>query len=648
MHPVFAMCMTCQSRLRVRSAEIMGQIVACPKCGSMVKIDIPSDGRGKVDNGPDAAALDSRWRGETTGSRTAAVQDEPGDAVPFDAPTERDESAAGISVCMATSAVVTSEHVVTVRSQPNVEATPAADGREPWWRGGLLHGAVATLGVVFGVVAAGWLSQDWGATSSDPPRLVSAELVESKPIADATDSLGDIGQNDAATGVPTTNSSPIDGPLTALQDQTPSGDVATEPPDSPPTLQLEATDGVAVSDAIGARPTQDARTIVVAKIPVAETLPPTRTSATQPTIALPAPLEIDAPRRLLDPVASIQFKDAKLGDVLTFASEFSTVPITVEANALMQANISLSSRVSVDLKETTIGGVIRAAIQGFGLDYSLSGSYLVIHRASPPDSVLRVEKYDIGDLTRGQIAASQELLELMQQMVSPASWQPAGGIGTIRLSGDALIVQQDEPSHFEIIRLCEKLRVASGLRPRSRYPAGLFQMENRRQQANDLLNTTIRVRHSSPTSFGEIVQNLAKSAEAQILVDWPALEKEGWNPNLNLNISVERQPLRETLGELLNPMNLTYRAESSDTLVVTTRPAETTRMDVEFHDIGRWIDGPPEAIADLRNQVRAAVGGEQFASGRGGMAVYAPGRCLLVRLPQSKQTIVANFFATAK
>ena len=41
-HPFTIECPTCASRLNVVESSIVGTITACPKCGSMVKIDRPS------------------------------------------------------------------------------------------------------------------------------------------------------------------------------------------------------------------------------------------------------------------------------------------------------------------------------------------------------------------------------------------------------------------------------------------------------------------------------------------------------------------------------------------------------------------------------------------------------------------------------
>ena len=46
MEPFRVTCETCRSRVKVRSADAIGQILACPKCGSMVQIAPPDDWTG--------------------------------------------------------------------------------------------------------------------------------------------------------------------------------------------------------------------------------------------------------------------------------------------------------------------------------------------------------------------------------------------------------------------------------------------------------------------------------------------------------------------------------------------------------------------------------------------------------------------------
>src|SRR5262249_3440373 len=54
LEPFRVTCETCRSRLKVRSPEAIGQILACPKCGSMVLIT-PPDGWAADSSIPTAA-----------------------------------------------------------------------------------------------------------------------------------------------------------------------------------------------------------------------------------------------------------------------------------------------------------------------------------------------------------------------------------------------------------------------------------------------------------------------------------------------------------------------------------------------------------------------------------------------------------------
>src|SRR6186713_3206537 len=42
LQPFRITCETCRSRLKIRSADVIGQIHACPKCGSMVQVVPPA------------------------------------------------------------------------------------------------------------------------------------------------------------------------------------------------------------------------------------------------------------------------------------------------------------------------------------------------------------------------------------------------------------------------------------------------------------------------------------------------------------------------------------------------------------------------------------------------------------------------------
>ncbi|MEX2174661.1 MAG: hypothetical protein WD872_09890, partial [Pirellulaceae bacterium] len=84
-------CTTCKSRLKVREATAIGQILACPKCGGMVMVKPPpgwepGSAAGTVrpeQSGEITAIVESRRAGDTlSASHFDAVDDLLSDAPP--------------------------------------------------------------------------------------------------------------------------------------------------------------------------------------------------------------------------------------------------------------------------------------------------------------------------------------------------------------------------------------------------------------------------------------------------------------------------------------------------------------------------------------------------------------------------------------
>ncbi len=77
----------------------------------------------------------------------------------------------------------------------------------------------------------------------------------------------------------------------------------------------------------------------------------------------------------------------------------------------------------------------------------------------------------------------------MQKLVSPESWQSAGGEGTIETEKTALVVSQTAAVHDQILVFCEKLRNARGRPLKSNRDPKRFELTTRLQQAASALKS---------------------------------------------------------------------------------------------------------------------------------------------------------------
>lgn len=590
----------------------------------MVKVEVGA-GSESVNFGSSESA--NRWRGNPTPNQIA-----PSIGAFYDHVdtlfVDESQSADSLNGPERARAILTSTGV-SHTEEPTTKAELAIDSpdlsdSDATWPQFRLHAGVALVGVLFGIATVVMLANN----AAEPFTSIAQHHIQDAQPAVARNYVQKVTMPLVPDNRTASNADRAD--VTAVLK------IKSEPVATNLTRS-----GLQTPDTTGNSLQATAKTISDTPIPVdgrvaMQTHPPMRI----PAIAHPKPLGVDTERRLLAPLDSIVLAGAKLDDVITFAAEFSTIPITLNADAMMQANVKLSTPVFVELNATTIGDMLRSAITSLGLDYSISGNHLLIHRMLPPDGLMRVEEYGIEDLVRRMPRDEEQLLQMVQDFVSPDSWEARGGEGRISLDGGILNVQQDEPSHFEIIRLCEKLRVARGVDVRSRYPHRLFQLTPRYEQAVYLLKTPVLVQHWEARPFGKIVADLANATDCQILVDWHALEAECWNHHLEFPFVVETNPLSQALEQLLEPLNLTYRIESADMLVITTEAAELRQMDVEMYRMNSLHNSPQ----NVSRQIQEAVGREHFMStgGTGRVLFDQTSQCLIVRLPQSRQRVVAE------
>ena len=158
------------------------------------------------------------------------------------------------------------------------------------------------------------------------------------------------------------------------------------------------------------------------------------------------------------------------------------------------------------------------------------------------------------------------------------------------VEGDSLEIRQTVAMHWEILQLCEKIRMARSLPIRSRYPVEQFQLTPRALQADELLATVVSLNDVVPTRLVEILDRLEDETGCQFLVDWLSTSREGVYPDMETTFSTQDQPLEQALRTLLSPIGLAYRVVDRTMLQITSHEDFEKRLEVEVYDIDDWPD----------------------------------------------------------
>src|SRR5262249_14970799 len=139
----------------------------------------------------------------------------------------------------------------------------------------------------------------------------------------------------------------------------------------------------------------------------------------KPTLPRPQPREVQVSKRLADPLQGIETPGTPLADFLQLISDFSTIPITLEPDALAFLQKSAGSAVAVKAANTTVGDALTQAVRPLGLESVEMDGQLIVRPSEP--AALLTFPYPMKDLAPAEESLN-DLAGLLKALVEPASW----------------------------------------------------------------------------------------------------------------------------------------------------------------------------------------------------------------------------------
>jgi hypothetical protein len=358
------------------------------------------------------------------------------------------------------------------------------------------------------------------------------------------------------------------------------------------------------------------------------------------------PAHIDVARRLADPIARLELTDVPLAKGVDLLAALGALPVTMDADALAQLGLTPRDPISLEVRSTTIGEALQAAVAQRGLAVNAENGQVFIGPPAEYREALRKVRYTVSDLTGDDKAAAAELAALARKLVAPESWQGGSGRGTIESDGDALVVVQSGDVHRQVLVFCEKLRNARHKSLRSRDDPQRFTLATRRDQARGMLDRPVTANFHEPAPLAKILAFLAEAAAADILVDRAALAAAETSDRVEATVTAKQRALGPVLAELLRPLGLVYRVVGPAIIQVTTTEAAAERLDIEFYPVGAWlakgISGP-----HLAERLKARVAATTWSDVGGPGEVYfdPPSQCLIVLQSQPAQVAIEDLLA---
>jgi hypothetical protein len=356
------------------------------------------------------------------------------------------------------------------------------------------------------------------------------------------------------------------------------------------------------------------------------------------------PRVVNVNARLADPLPAFDVHGMPLTDFLSLMSDLSTIPISVDADAIAEMGQSFATPVQLKLEGTSVANVLDAALAGLKLGYHVQDGQLIV--GYPPQQNLRDIKFVVADLVGADEKPLNDLAALVRRMAAPQSWQPSAGAGSMKAAGGVLVSHQTDPVQMEILVFCEKLRIARGLPQKSRFDPARFVLTTRSDKARQMLQRPITANFGAPQSLAGVFKWLHQTTGATILVDHAALARQEMSTESECTAVAVNQPLATFLDELLTPIDLAWRVIDDRTVEITTRAAAAAHLDLEFYparDLAADAEAGQRLIAQIQSKIEPQTWGDK--PDQAAIQFDAPSRSLIVRAPQKTQAEVATFIS---
>ncbi len=244
-------------------------------------------------------------------------------------------------------------------------------------------------------------------------------------------------------------------------------------------------------------------------------------------VKLIAPEAIDVQSRLGEVIPTIELRDMPFARAIGLLAALSGLPITIDPEAVARLQVSLRDPITIRMSGATMEEVLQEIVAKQGMAITAENGQVLVTDPAEQREKLRRIRYTVSDLTNNDKSAAEQLAALVQKLVSPESWQSAGGEGTIETEKTALVVTQTAAVHDQILVFCEKLRNARGRPLKSNRDPKRFELTTRLQQAASALNRLVTANFHEPARLVDILAYLGQQAEIDILVDRQALGAAG-------------------------------------------------------------------------------------------------------------------------
>ncbi len=623
-------CPTCEARLAVRNRELIGQILACPKCESMVQVNPPPNWEDREAPPSEADAGEPVSESSSREPADPPPSTAPPSAVPDEAtPSEKQETESD-----------SSELEFAPRTKP-LSPTEQKTRNIMMIASGILAVFLLLLAVI--LLWPDPRPQESAGKGAGKPPMEKEDDSEpsSQPLPGEAEEKQDDGSSQDKSTEVTAGQEDTLPETPSDESETHQKDAPTEDKPSAAEENDETSDEEEKKDTTSSDEDNEPTTDDASDRPETDKSPSNSQESVLPQLDAEQEVKkIDIGARLQNPIEEIRFSDIAFVDAVAVLRSLVGVPIQVDLDTLHWRGKSLTDPVRLTLQATTARTALEKVSETLGLVPEIREQHILLTLPEGKIDKPETDRYPVEDLLEAiEALDSAELIALIEEMIATKSWQSANGPGEIRIEGGELVILQTSRNQYRITQLLDKLRLIHHLDPKSSLDPEVLAPE---AFGWDHLQQRITLNYLKPVPLREILNMIAEQGNLHILIDRPALASVGLSPRNRAMLRIEQGTIADALSQLLSPLGLTYRILEHDVIEVTSSEEAESRKTVEIH---RYP--PPEAdesIDDLVATLKAMAPDSLETEGSDtAFWVDEEADCLVLRESQPFQRMVRKW-----
>ncbi|MGI6401672.1 MAG: hypothetical protein ACOX0A_06120 [Thermoguttaceae bacterium] len=333
------------------------------------------------------------------------------------------------------------------------------------------------------------------------------------------------------------------------------------------------------------------------------------------------PREIDVDERLALRIRSIVFPESPAA-ALRLLSEFSGVPFEIDLDRFALLRPSLNMKLDLKLDDVDVKDALAQAAEMLKWNVRQESDRVVIEPQRSDLSDYVEERFEVADLLEdvapflveiepgeapeapGKITPDA-LVRFITSLTPAQSWNDEEGKGTIALDGTTLVVANDSLSRRLVETLLEQLRVLRRLNSGSKIVGETLIPES---LGWETLARRTPFNLLKPVSLQQAIETLENKFKFLVLWDDAALNSVGVGRDSLTGARFASAPLEQILSDLLAPLQLTYVILDERLLLITTLDKANAYKTVEIHGFST-LDSPKtfEEALSLSSEMQAAV-----------------------------------------